>query len=145
MDCRELRRVDPSRAWTLLLLLAFCPPASAQCNSDPVATGDTVVYAGGPVLVVDVLANDLEPDGEALAVTPLSTTCSGTLSEDLGLVTLAVSSFSAECTISYRITDESGASDTVTVSVLDGTEIFAGGFETGDTSRWSESQARAGR
>jgi|GEM_PF-3998030 len=145
MDCRERRRADPSNAWTLLLLLALCPPASGQCNAAPVAAADTVVYIGGPVLVVDVLANDVEPDGEALAIDNLSTTCTGTLSEDLGLVTLAVSSFPAECTIDYRITDESGGSDTATVIVLDGTEVFADGFETGDTSRWSESQARAGR
>ncbi|MEE8507948.1 MAG: Ig-like domain-containing protein [Myxococcota bacterium] len=127
------------------LLLAVCPPASAQCNADPVAAADTVVYTGGPVVVVDVLANDVEPDGEALAVTPLSTTCTGILGEDLGLLTLTVTGFSGDCTIGYRINDESGGSDSATVTVSDGTEVFSDGFETGDTSRWASAEGRAGR
>jgi hypothetical protein len=131
-------------AGTLLLLLAFHPSASAQCSNAPVAVDDTAVYVGGTVLVVDVLANDSD-DGEALAVGNLTTTCSGTVSEDLGLVTLAVAGFSGDCSIGYRVTDEDGLSDTATVSVLDGTGIFTDSFESGDTSRWSMSQGRAGR
>jgi hypothetical protein len=132
-------------AGTLLLLLAFHPSASAQCNNAPVAVNDTAVYVGGPVVVVDVLGNDSEPDGEALAVGNLTTTCSGTVSEDLGLVTLTVAGFSGDCAIGYRVTDENGLSDTATVSVLDGTGIFEDGFETGDASRWNETQGRNGR
>ncbi|MEE8524451.1 MAG: cadherin-like domain-containing protein, partial [Thermoanaerobaculia bacterium] len=113
-------------------MLLICPPASAQCNANPVAAADAVVYSGGPVLVVDVLANDVEPDGEALTIDNLSTTCTGTVSEDLGLVTLTVTGFSGDCTIGYRINDESGGSDSATVSILDGTEVFVDGFETGD-------------
>jgi hypothetical protein len=132
-------------AGTLLLVLAFHPSASAQCNNAPVAVDDTAVYAGGTVLVVAVLGNDSESDGEALAVGNLTTTCSGTVSEDFGLVTLTVAGFSGDCAIGYRVTDENGLSDTATVSVLDGTGIFTDSFETGDTSRWSTSQGRAGR
>jgi Bacterial Ig domain len=136
-ELREPLRIRPSHASALLLLLAICPPASALCNGDPGAVDDVVVYTGGAALVVDVLANDSEPDGEALTVGNLSTTCTGTVSQDLGLVTLAVTSFSGACTIGYRITDERGSFDTATVSVLDGTEIFSDGFETGDTSQWT--------
>jgi hypothetical protein len=131
-------------AGTLLLLLAFHPSASAQCNNAPVAVDDTAVYVGGTVLVVDVLANDSD-DGEALAVGNLTTTCSGTVSEDFGLVTLTVAGFSGDCSIGYRVTDEGGLFDTATVSIADGTGIFEDGFETGDASRWNETQGRNGR
>ena len=74
-----------------LLLFVLAAPAAAQpCNTTPVALADQAGYIGGPV-VVDVLANDSEPDGEALTVGSLSTTCPGTVSEDLGLMTLTVS------------------------------------------------------
>ncbi len=139
------RRVDPGSAGALLLLLLICPAAAAQCNADPVAAADAVVYTGGSIVVVDVLANDIEPDGEALTLDNLSTTCTGTVSEDLGLVTLTVTGFSGDCAIGYRITDESGGTDTATVTVSGATEIFADGFETGDTSRWASAAGRVGR
>jgi hypothetical protein len=131
-------------AWTLLPL-ALHPTASAQCSSPPLAADDSAVYAGGTVLVADVLGNDSELDGEALAVSNLSTTCLGTLSEDFGLVTLTVAGFSGDCSIGYRVTDEGGLFDTATVSIADGTGIFEDGFETGDASRWNETQGRNGR
>ena len=121
-----------------LLLFVLAAPAAAQpCNTTPVALDDEAAYIGGPV-VVDVLANDSEPDGEALTVGSLSTTCPGTVSEDLGLVTLFVSGeMPEECMISYEITDERGASATASVTVEDNTEIFSDGFESGDTSLWT--------
>ena len=120
------------------MLLGICLPASAQiCNSDPVAVADEATYSGSPTVIIDVLANDSEPDGEALTVGRLTTTCAGSLAEDFGLVTLTVSGTFSECTISYQITDESGNSATGTVTVQDGTSIFLDGFESGDLSRWS--------
>ncbi len=117
MKCCAFRQVGPGSAGPLLLFLWLCPTASAQCNDNPVAAADAVVYSGGSMVVVDVLANDVEPDGEALTLDNLSTTCTGTVSEDLGLVTLTVTDFSGDCTIGYRITDESGGTDTATVTV----------------------------
>ncbi len=129
-------RLDPFLLSAIWLLAAPSPPVAAQCNLDPVANDDTLRYFGGSVVVIDVLANDLEPDGEALTVGNLSTTCSGAVSEDFGLVTLALASYSEECMIQYRITDESGRFDTATVTVADGTRIFLDDFETGDPSQW---------
>ena len=91
--------------------------------------------------MVDVLANDSDPDGEDLEVLGLSTTCGGTVSEDFGLVTLAlsVSGLAQDCTITYQVRDESGGSATGTVTIRDATGfIFADGFESGDTSQWTE-------
>jgi hypothetical protein len=33
---------------------------------------------------------------------------------------------------------------TATVSILDGTRIFADGFESGDTSEWADTEGRTG-
>ena len=124
----------------LLLLLFFARSDFAEgqpCNSPPLAQNDLAEHFGGPV-VVDVLANDTEPDGEALTVTGLSTTCNGTVAADLGLVTMTPTVPGVEnCTISYRARDERGlTSATATVSITISAAIFADGFETGDSSRW---------
>ncbi len=136
MQLEEKSGLDPFLLSLIWLLAVLGPPAAAQCNLDPVANDDTLRYFGGSAVVIDVLANDLEPDGEVLTVGNLSTTCAGTVSEDFGLVTLTLASFSEECSIQYRITDESGRFDTATVTVADGTRIFLDDFESGDPSRW---------
>ncbi len=62
---------------TVSLLLLTClatAPLLAQCDNNPIAIDDEVLLAATPVLI-DVLANDQEPDGEALSLTVLSTTC----------------------------------------------------------------------
>ena len=122
----------------VLLCFAVSRSAGAQpCNSAPLAQDDSAEHFGGPV-VVDVLANDSEPDGEALTVTSLSTTCNGTVAGDLGLVTMTPATIGPEdCTISYRARDERGLSSaTATVQITKSASIFSDGFESGDTSRW---------
>lgn len=137
----ERRRGTVRRcAWLVLwiLWLGEIASLSAQsCNTAPAAQSDFVEHFGGPV-VVDVLANDAEPDGEALTVTSLSTTCTGTVSESLGLVTMTPTVAGPEdCSVSYRVRDERGSlSTTATVSISIAAAIFADGFESGDTSRW---------
>ena len=128
-------------AWLALWFLSLTQAAisfAQPCNSPPVAQNDFVEHFGGPV-VVDVLANDVDPDGEALAVTSLSTTCNGTVSEALGLVTMTPTVTGPEnCAVSYRATDGRGSSSaTATVSISIADAIFADGFESGGTSRWS--------
>ena len=82
-----------------------------------------------------VLANDLEEDGEALTLTSVTTTCAGSVSEDLGLVTLIQPEGVVEdCSIDYTVEDERGASASALVTVQDGTHIFSDGFESGDLS-----------
>lgn len=119
-----------------VLALALHPAAGAQCNSAPVAVDDEVFHEG-VAMVIDVLANDLEPDGEALTVTSVSTTCAGTVSEDFALVSLVPAAPSSEeCQISYQVEDERGATASATVAVRSAGVIFQDGFESGDTSAW---------
>ncbi len=49
----------------ILTLAVHAPVAAQTCDSAPVAADDTVDHLARP-LIVDVLANDVEPDGEAL-------------------------------------------------------------------------------
>ncbi len=123
----------------LALALATASAVSAQpCNTAPQAVDDTALHLGDPI-VVDVLANDIEPDGEALSVSSLSTTCAGTASEDFGLVTMVPASQVAEaCTIAYQVSDERGATSSATVVVTSSGALFKDSFESGNTSAWAE-------
>ena len=113
--------------------------ASGQaCNTPPAAVDDEADFFGGPV-VVDVLANDSDADGEALEVFGLTTTCGAPVREDFGVVTLDLnaSGLKSKCTIGYQVRDERGATAAGTVTVRDATEIFSDGFESGDLANWS--------
>ncbi len=123
----------------LALALTTASAASAQpCNTAPQAVDDNALHLGDPI-VVDVLANDIEPDGEALSIAILSTTCTGSISEDFGLVTMVPASQVAEaCSISYQVTDERGATSGATVLVATSGALFKDSFESGDTGAWAE-------
>ncbi len=134
------------QSFLLLLSILLCAPSSPSlaqpCNSVPVAIDDEAFHEG-ELMVIDVLANDMEPDGEALTVTVLSTTCGGMVSEDFGLVSLEPSApTSEECTIAYQIADTQGASAVATISVRDTGLLFKDDFESGDTSAWEEVATR---
>jgi hypothetical protein len=115
-------------------------PAGGQgCNTAPTANDDEADHTGHPV-VVDVLANDTDADGEALNVGVTGWSCPGTVSQSLGLVTLTpIPPEPTNCTITYRASDERGASDTAVIELheLFLPEIFADGFESGDAAAWS--------
>ncbi len=137
--CRSLTR------WLTLLIVggvliaaAASSAAGQGCNNPPQALGDVADHLG-KLVVVDVLANDSDPDGEELSVAVAGWTCHGTVQESLGLVTLSPDPPAAEdCTISYRVTDERGGlSDLAVVEVQAVAELFADGFESGDVSAWS--------
>ncbi len=109
------------RTWPFLVLFSFvvCAPLAAQtCNSAPLAIDDQAFHEGVLVLI-DVLANDVEPDGEAMTVATGATTCAGTVSEDFGLVSLqpVAPAEREDCTIDYQVFDEQGASASATVFV----------------------------
>ena len=110
---------------------------AAWANDTPVAVDDQADHHGGTVLVVDVLANDSDADGEALEIYGLSG-CSGTLAVEFGVVTLTPSHGAPEaCTITYSIRDEDDNSSTATVTVnSSATLLFRDDCELGDDSRW---------
>ncbi len=139
-SCGVFTGTHQKRRILLLLPVLWCtlsvPSIAQDCNSAPVATDDETFHQG-EMMVIDVLANDLEPDGEALTVTSVTTDCAGTLSEDFGLVTLLPPvAVSEECTIDYDIEDEQGNQASATIFVRFTGLLFEDGFESGDTSAW---------
>jgi Bacterial Ig domain len=131
-------------SWPLLLVvgaLGLPGSLSAQpCNNPPVAQDDEVQHFGGPVLIA-VLSNDFEPDGETLTVAVLSSTCNGTITEDQGLLLLTPDSgLPQDCTLVYGIFDEQGESASATVTVMS-EGLFADDFSTGSVAAWSSCQS----
>lgn len=113
-------------------------PAGAQCNTAPTAVDDTAWTFDQPVLI-DVLANDSDPEGQALTVTATGWTCLGSVTVDFELLTFTPSEpVRQDCEIYYSVADEDGAQSAATVAMTFPSEIFSDGFESGDTSAWSE-------
>ncbi|MEM7583636.1 MAG: Ig-like domain-containing protein [Acidobacteriota bacterium] len=122
------------------LALSGALSSLAQCNSDPIAAVDEVLHTGDP-LVVDVLANDREPDGELLQVISIEQeTCDeADVTAVFDTVRFIPTGKSSEtCTITYRIQDESDRTADGTVNVISTGLLFKDGFETGDSSRWDD-------
>ncbi len=95
-------------------------------NIGPVANDDTASLAIGETLVVDVLSNDSDPDGDAtnLSVVNFTVSNSDLMVVDNGDGTLSITATPGSlgtATIDYTISDADGgtASATVNVTVLD--------------------------
>ncbi len=137
------RRFCLNTAPLLLLACLATAPLLAQCDNNPIAVDDEVLLAATPVLI-DVLANDQEPDGEALRLTVLSTTCPLAFEVLFDVVRLTPTpAVRTACTVTYRIEDESQNFATATINVTPNGPLFADGFETGNSSQWTETCASA--
>ncbi len=133
------RKISGCMAWpaaALALGLLAAATAHAQCNSTPIASGDNAEAASAPILI-DVLANDTEPDGEALTVTVLASTCPASTEIVLDLIRLTPNpSIDANCTLTYRIEDETHHSTSATVAVKSIAVLFGDNFESGNANQW---------
>ena len=131
-------------ALALALAALNVPPlwAAGTGNNTPVLAADTASHFGLGDLTVDVLANDIDPDGEALTITAVSPSgsCPESASGQYGLVVVtSVTNRPVACTFTYWVRDESGRSASATLTINAGTfEIFEDGFESGDTNAWSD-------
>lgn len=124
------------------LAVMVTAPAFAQCNATPAAQDDTAqTYADS--LVIDVLANDTDADGDLLEVIVVTETCPGAVTVDeFELVHFTPSSpLTSGCTITYDARDITGATNRATVTVSAASppnpDVFADDFETGNASRWT--------
>jgi subtilisin family serine protease len=108
------------------------PPGSGPCdsvvhmpvvavvpNQPPVAADDTATVEREGSVVVDVLANDDDPDGDELEVTAFTHGTHGTVTKnDNGTLTYAQSGDPTDAdSFSYTVNDGRGGTDTATVSV----------------------------
>ncbi len=129
-----------------ILAWLLAGPLAAQCNTAPTAVNDASSTVDNQTLLIDVLANDSDPDGDRLAVVVVEIEgCPGQVTAgDFGLVTYEPASVPdpVTCEIHYQADDGTASSEAVvTVEVIPfQPEIFADGFESGDTSAWDETQ-----
>ena len=88
-------------------------------NDPPVANPDTTTTGEGVAVVVDLLGNDTDPDGDPLTVTAASVDpAQGTVAFDgTSWVFTPAAGFNGPATISYTIEDQDGATSSATHTV----------------------------
>ncbi|QDU18158.1 Ig-like domain-containing protein [Urbifossiella limnaea] len=94
------------------------PPYSAAPNQAPVAANDSATTAAGTPVTVDVLANDSDPDGDALTITGLTNLVGGTAVVSNGRVVFTpTAGFSGAASFVYTISDGRGGVASATAAV----------------------------
>ena len=90
-------------------------------NTLPVTGGDAATVAeDSAATVIDVLANDSDPDGDTLTVTAVSTAANGTAAvsaDGLSVTYTPDADFNGSDTFTYTVTDTAGGTGTATVTV----------------------------
>ena len=106
----------------------------ARLNTAPVANADTATTARNTAVTIAVLANDHDPDGDALTLTDVTQPSSGTAVANVdGTVTYTpATNFSGTVSFTYQIDDGHGAAvwGAVTVNVGEpGAPVACFGFK----------------
>jgi hypothetical protein len=91
--------------------------AAPVVNQAPVAAADTASVAIGGTVIIPVLANDSDPDGDTLTVTALSRPTKGTVSTDGTQVTYKAGTKQGGDSFTYTITDGHNHTASATVSI----------------------------
>lgn len=96
-------------------LLPLPPPGA---NSPPHAVGDQVSLPEGGTVIIDVLANDSDPDGDRISIVSVGSPGHGTAKKVGDRIQFsAPSDYVGEVSFAYSIADLAGASDQSRVSV----------------------------
>ncbi|MBB1127421.1 Ig-like domain-containing protein, partial [Thiospirillum jenense] len=98
---------------------ALLAPLEAM-NSAPVANDDSATVTEGESIVIDVLENDSDPDGDALAITSITHGDHGTVTitdDGLEVCYTKEEDYSGSDQFEYTISDGKGGEATATVSV----------------------------
>jgi VCBS repeat-containing protein len=92
----------------------------SSLNRAPKASNDTATTTKGTAVIVDVLANDSDPDGDAISVVDYrqpSTGGSVSLGSNGTLVFAPATGFKGKARFMYTISDTRGATSTATVTI----------------------------
>jgi hypothetical protein len=90
---------------------------SGPSGSPPVAADDTVQTLEDTSVAIDVLANDSDPDGDAISIASVTQPANGTLGGSALLTYTPDTGFTGIDTFTYTITDLVDGQDTATVTV----------------------------
>ena len=131
------------KQWISIVLGFLMMPCVAfgECNTAPTANPDTVIVLDLSPAFIMPLSNDSDGDGDALTV-EISEECLGSISElgDGSLMYQGLEGRGEVCMFDYTIADGRGGSATSSITIdataLTTPEVFADGFESGDTSQW---------
>ena len=97
------------------------PPADPGPNEAPVAKDDTASTPQNKTTLVDVLANDSDPDGNSLTLSDVSydgnTSIVSIVDGKISVNPLSAATNARTEVITYTVTDQDGAFDTATLSV----------------------------
>ncbi|WP_299558530.1 Hint domain-containing protein [uncultured Sulfitobacter sp.] len=96
---------------------------AASGNTPPVTTNDTAITNQGAPVVIEVLANDSDPDGDTLTVHTATSPDGDVALNDDGTITFTpAADFNGSAEITYAASDGNGGETpgTVTVTVRDG-------------------------
>lgn len=87
-------------------------------NSAPIATDDVAATASDTVTLIDVLANDDDPDGGTLSISDLGSANNGTVAIENGQISYTPNSgFTGLDAFTYTVSDGQGGTDVGSVSV----------------------------
>ncbi|MEL7087662.1 MAG: tandem-95 repeat protein, partial [Planctomycetota bacterium] len=88
-------------------------------NDGPVAAGDSAATSATTPVVINVLANDTDADGDSLSVSSLGSATGGSVvNNNDGTVTFTpTGGFEGQGSFSYTVADGNGGTDTATVTV----------------------------
>jgi len=102
-------------------VLATVSITVSPVNDPPVANGDaTTTQEDTPVVMIDVLANDIDIDNDTLTVTTVSQGSNGsvTINPDSTLAYSPHANFYGSDAFTYTISDDKGQTDTASVNVM---------------------------
>jgi hypothetical protein len=97
----------------------FIEQGSLTSNQSPNAVDDSATTMESVPVAIDVLANDSDPDGQAISVFAVTQGGNGSVTADAGgtITYSPEAGFSGTDSFAYEITDGSGGSDVATVTV----------------------------
>jgi hypothetical protein len=95
------------------------PPDPTSQNRPPLAADDSVSTPRDMAVVIEVLANDTDPDGDELALGPVGSAAHGaaTAQADGSIHYVPSSGFEGSDTFSYTVSDGLGGTDTAQVMI----------------------------
>ncbi|MFK7904013.1 MAG: Ig-like domain-containing protein, partial [Chitinophagales bacterium] len=90
----------------------------AALNNPPIAIDDSAVSPLGNTVIIDVIGNDSDPDGDIFTITSITDPSSGVLNIINGMIEYTpLPGYVGEDEFTYQICDPSGACDIATVAI----------------------------